>query len=367
MSEEAIQEVLIQEEPNTEETPMPPAKKTKKGFTLPDTTLALLKQKCEQTGHGQSRVVNATLLFAVGAYGPDGYTDFIVCNREIYEKATEIVQQHAEAAVAQAEMPDQVDGTTLPPEQTIPHKRGQRAKLQIPIPGEAAQPESYRPNLGGDRGTAPVDSPTLPPGPAPTHTSMSPISAKHEAGMDMIVQQVMATMMAMGMAPQMQPQMQQMVPIVPGDPHGPQMPQQPAQAVQQGVPTPIGYEIPRQPQQQTVNPNRQFPTAYPPGYTGPPGGTPAAPPPPEQQGMYPMPQEQPYAQDQFAMNIGQQVAQGMQRQPLTAQGLLSGEQPLSPNMNQQYVNPHMEAARQALGSQWRQNVQRMVANNPRTM
>jgi len=331
---------MSEEMDQTEETQEQPlqSRKVKKGFTLLSETIDLLERKSEEFGHNKSAIADAVLRFGLPVYGERGMADFtIMALSEI--KAISIT------TVGPADEP------AIPVPEPVATKRGRREKLRVPgmntvpqlsqqvVDIEQQQKEMqrphpqqgqdlYRPNLG-------ATNYATEPG---THTPMAGNDriATLEASMNMLMQQMLNM----------------------------QTPQQ------QGPTAPV-YQDPQQspypPVQPVPQPAPVFAASYPPGYTGPPGV--AVPQPQPEQAMYPAPGSQgpppqPHLQDPYAMNIGQVPgSQAVGQGGLTAQGLLSGNQAMSPNVGGGNIN--MDIANKALGPNWRNNVHRMEAANRR--
>lgn len=292
-----------------------PDDKKKKGFTLPMSTLAMLKEKCNETGIGQSKVVDACLNFSLPHYTSDEFEGLLVANQEELREAVE------KKVAAEREQQAVTEETATPGPQEIPKTHGRRPKLNVPGMNRRPRPKPpqedlYRPNVG---------SRNVQSNPAPPVQAQPELNQGH---LDYIVDRLANILGQQPAAPQQ-----------PSNNPQPQTAHQPQAA-------------PRQQQQPA-----RFAASYPPGYTGPPGVPPQPQAPAQQQPMYPPPQ-QVIQQDPFSMNIGQ--GQG---QPITAQGILSGAQPMSPLPGGRNIN--MEMAKRALGENWRQNLRSLTAQSRR--
>ena len=333
-------------EEHTEETALPEQelKKVKKGLSLSHVTVASLLAKSQEVGKNQSQVADDILAFGIGAYqqdtGMEGLT--IVYMAELQE----LQAAAALPSIGPGDGPDTIG--IIPDPEPAPTKRGHREKLRVP--GMNQLPGPQQPFVGGEPATGILETPqadglyrpTMGQGAGPlppqaVDTSEQPQQGLTQQEMDYIAMRIVAV------SAMSQPYAQQ-------QPVPPMPVQQPAQPV-------------------------QFAASYPPGYTGPPGVGPSAPVPQPEQPMYQypgangqlnqvpqQPQQPSYMQDPYALNIGQQVSQ-QQNPALTAQGLLSGAQGMNPNVQMRNIN--MEAAKAALGPNWRQNLHSMTAQNRR--
>lgn len=358
-------------EENQQESPMPEAKKVKKGLSFSQTTVHLLEAKAKESSRNQSDVADAILAFGLPAFDPEtGISKLTIIYSEDYNYLTS--HQERTTAAAPETVLDQV-----PAPEPAPMRRGHREKLQIPVPAQPGgtlappqqpivdQPEDnlYRPPMG--QGTDPI----------PAQAVEQPVNQRlSRQELDYIVASIVSVQAMSMPMPQPYPQMQ---PVIPGDPSGLQQPVDvnPYNQQMPNVPTPIGYELPQQPPPPPPQPVQVEQFGYMrPGHTGaPPRAQSGVPVPQQPEGIYPYPgnegqlrdqqqQAQPgYMSDPYAMNIGNQVAN--QQQPLTAQGLLSGAQQIAPNMAQRNVN--IEVAKAGLGANWRQNLHSMTAANRR--
>ena len=348
---------MSEELEKTEETTAPP-KKAKKGFSLSESTIFMLKEKAETTGYNQSAIVDSVLDFGIPAFGENG-----MGGKTIIPTAELLKMQQASLKSIKEIVDLDLKGVgirepadpAIPVPEPGPMKRGRREKLKIPQLSnqvvDAAQQQKemnrpdpqeglYRPNLGGPA-LADIKEDKygyLTRTDNPTHTPMAGNErlATIEANMNLLIQYMS--------------NLQQ--------PVHPQQPQAPA------------YQDPQQSPYPPVQPVTQppvFAASYPPGYTGPPGVQPGVQQPQQQQqGMYPLPNPQGQRQDlqdPYAMNIAADQGNQGQGGGLTAQGLLSGAQSMNPNVAGRNIN--MEAANQALGPGWRENIHRMNAANRR--
>jgi hypothetical protein len=330
MTQEKTEEAEVQQESSA----TPEARK-KKGFTISESVLALLKTTCQATGHGQSKVVEATLRFSLPVYGENGFEGLQI----IHATDAKAYMDENVPLMAVEEAPIEAQFT-----EPVPTHHGKREKLQIAdLPGKLP---GYRPNLGETLGETLGE---LPARPQPSHTAMmgEQGAGLSEANLSYIVQQLVV-------------KLNQPIPEqhIPGPPPG----YTPGYAAPPGA---ASVQQPQVPQQPPVPPV-QFAASYPPGYTGSPGVGPVQQPQP--QGMYPFPQTQQqvqpaYMNDPYAVNIAEQVAQNTQRQPLSAQGLLSGAQNITPNVAQPNIN--LKAPQTALGPNWRQNLRRLTTESRR--
>ena len=350
---------MSEELEKTEETTTPP-KKLKKGFSLSESTILMLKEKAESTGYNQSAIVDSVLDFGIPAFGENGMGDAkIISMVELQEMKAEL-ELESLAAIEDFDLKNvgirEPTEPAIPVPEPAPMRRGRREKLKVPglvgLPQQVVDVEQqqkamnqvhpqaggelYRPNLGsGPVAYAGVTESEQNMGFADqpgTHTPMAGNErlASLEANMNLLIQYMS--------------NLQQ--------PVHPQQPQAPV-------------DINPYNQTQAPQPPPVFAASYPPGYTGPPGVQPGVAQPPIQQGMYPPPTPQGQRQDlqdAYAMNMG--AGQGNPAQGgLTAQGLLSGAQNMNPNVAGQNIN--MEVANRALGPGWRDNLHRMNAVNRR--